>query len=63
MSCFKYILSPDSEEFNIEDSSGLQLGLILENLTYTGFISLIPIRICISGSFLQFLFNFVSGNK
>ncbi|CAD8073310.1 unnamed protein product [Paramecium sonneborni] len=63
-SCFNLILSSDFEEFNFEDNSPpLQFGLILENQAYTGFVSLLPMRICISGSLLQFIFNFMSNNK
>ncbi|CAD8075141.1 unnamed protein product [Paramecium primaurelia] len=56
---FKLILSPDIESFSSDYKSiPIEIGLILENQTYTAFISIAPMRICISGAFLQFVFNF-----
>ncbi|CAD8160271.1 unnamed protein product [Paramecium octaurelia] len=56
---FKLILSPDTESFCSDDKSApIEIGLILENQAYTASIKIAPMRICISGAFLQFVFNF-----
>ncbi|CAD8080104.1 unnamed protein product [Paramecium sonneborni] len=56
---FKLILSPDTESFPKDYKSvPIQIALIVENQTYTASIAIDPIRICISGAFLQFIFNF-----
>ncbi|CAD8081530.1 unnamed protein product [Paramecium sonneborni] len=56
---FKLILSPDNESFdNDYKSVPIQIALILENQTYTASIAIDPMRICLSGAFLQFIFNF-----
>ncbi|CAK80442.1 unnamed protein product (macronuclear) [Paramecium tetraurelia] len=56
---FKLLLSPDTETFCSEDKSfPIEIGLILENQAYTASVKISPMRICISGAFLQFVFNF-----
>ncbi|CAD8162609.1 unnamed protein product [Paramecium pentaurelia] len=56
----KLVLSPDFQEFEFQDNSPLNFGLIIENQAYTGFISMVPMKIYISGSLLQFIINFMS---
>ncbi|CAD8061674.1 unnamed protein product [Paramecium primaurelia] len=56
---FKLILSPDTESFCTDyQSIPIEVALILENSTYTASISIIPMRICLSGALLSFIFNF-----
>ncbi|CAD8167663.1 unnamed protein product [Paramecium octaurelia] len=56
----KLVLCPDSEEFELQDNSPFKFGLIIENQAYTGFISIVPMKIYISGPLLQFIINFMS---
>ncbi|CAK61553.1 unnamed protein product (macronuclear) [Paramecium tetraurelia] len=56
----KLILHPDFEEFELQDNSAFKFGLIIENQAYTGFISIVPMKIYISGALLQFIINFMS---
>ncbi|CAD8161565.1 unnamed protein product [Paramecium pentaurelia] len=56
---FKLILSPDTESFCTDyQSIPIEVALILENSTYTASIAIIPMRICLSGALLSFIFNF-----
>ncbi|CAK69910.1 unnamed protein product (macronuclear) [Paramecium tetraurelia] len=54
---FKLILSPDTESF-CTDCFPIEVALILENQAYTASIAIVPMRICLSGALLSFIFNF-----
>ncbi|CAD8149997.1 unnamed protein product [Paramecium octaurelia] len=54
---FKLILSPDIEQF-CTDCIPIEVALILENQAYTASIAIVPMRICLSGALLSFIFKF-----